>query len=85
MAEKIAASQRALRCFNAIKEIRVGAPSTLDRENDPQASGLTATRGEPLPGLLGLRTSLGSIENLRTWHISTLDRQSRHAAMRARR
>lgn len=40
MAEKMAASQRALRCFTAIQETRVGAPATLDKENDPEASGL---------------------------------------------
>jgi poly-gamma-glutamate system protein len=40
MAEKMAASDRALRCFSAIQEARVGTPATLDNENDPEASGL---------------------------------------------
>ncbi len=40
MSEKMAASERALHCFSAIQEARVGTPSTLDKENDPEASGL---------------------------------------------
>ncbi len=38
--DKMAAASRAQRCFDAIREARVGAPSTLDAENDPEASGL---------------------------------------------
>lgn len=37
---KMAAATRALRCFEAIREERIGAPGTLDKENDPEASGL---------------------------------------------
>jgi poly-gamma-glutamate system protein len=38
--EKMAAATEAIRCFEAIREARVGAPGTLDKENDPEASGL---------------------------------------------
>jgi poly-gamma-glutamate system protein len=38
--EKLAASARTLRCFEAIRSARVGTPETLDRENDPESSGL---------------------------------------------
>lgn len=38
--EKMAASTRTLQCFQAIQSARVGTPGTLDRENDPEASGL---------------------------------------------
>lgn len=37
---KMEAATRALRCFEAIREARMGAPGTLDKENDPEASGL---------------------------------------------
>ncbi len=38
--QKMAAASRTLRCFEAIREARMGAPATLDQENDPNASGL---------------------------------------------
>ena len=38
--EKMAAATRAVRCFEAIRLDRLGEPSTLDAENDPEASGL---------------------------------------------
>jgi poly-gamma-glutamate system protein len=38
--QKMAAATRAVRCFEAIRLDRMGAPSTLDMENDPEASGL---------------------------------------------
>lgn len=38
--EKMAAATEAVRCFEAIREARVGTPGTLDKENDPEASGL---------------------------------------------
>jgi poly-gamma-glutamate system protein len=38
--EKLGASSRALRCFEAIRLERVGTPGAADRENDPEASGL---------------------------------------------
>ncbi len=38
--EKMAAATEAVRCFEAIREARVGTPGTLDQENDPEASGL---------------------------------------------
>jgi poly-gamma-glutamate system protein len=40
MDDKMAASTQAVRCFEAIRETRVGATETLDKENDPEASGL---------------------------------------------
>jgi poly-gamma-glutamate system protein len=38
--EKMMAATEAVRCFEAIRETRVGTPGTLDKENDPGASGL---------------------------------------------
>jgi poly-gamma-glutamate system protein len=38
--EKMAAASRTLRCFEAIREARLGTPASLDQENDPGASGL---------------------------------------------
>jgi len=38
--EKMAASTRAVRCFEAIREARIGRTETLDKENDPEATGL---------------------------------------------
>lgn len=38
--EKMAATTRTVRCFEAIRLHRMGTPASLDRENDPSASGL---------------------------------------------
>ncbi len=38
--QKMAAASVTLRCFDAIREARMGAPATLDQENNPNASGL---------------------------------------------
>lgn len=38
--EKMAAATRTVRCFEAIRQNRMGDPSMIDRENDPEASGL---------------------------------------------
>jgi len=38
--QKMAAASRTLRCFELIREQRLGTPASLDRENDPEASGL---------------------------------------------
>jgi poly-gamma-glutamate system protein len=40
LAEKMAAATRAVRCFEAIRLARLGAPATEDQESDPEASGL---------------------------------------------
>ena len=40
LSEKMAAATRAVRCFEAIREARVGTPASLDQESDPEASGL---------------------------------------------
>lgn len=40
LGEKMAAATRAARCFEAIREARIGTPASLDAENDPEASGL---------------------------------------------
>ena len=38
--EKMAATTRTVRCFEAIRLTRMGTPASLDKENDPSASGL---------------------------------------------
>jgi len=38
--EKMAATTRTVRCFEAIRLARMGTPASLDEENDPSASGL---------------------------------------------
>ncbi len=40
LAEKMGAATRAIRCFEAIREARLGTPSSQDTENDPEGSGL---------------------------------------------
>lgn len=40
LGEKIQAASQAIRCFEAIRQARIGAPASLDRENDPASSGL---------------------------------------------
>jgi poly-gamma-glutamate system protein len=38
--EKTAAATRTIRCFEAIRQQRMGTPAAMDRENDPEKSGL---------------------------------------------
>jgi poly-gamma-glutamate system protein len=38
--EKMAAATRTVRCFEAIRQYRMGSPSSADVENDPEGSGL---------------------------------------------
>jgi poly-gamma-glutamate system protein len=38
--EKMAAATRAVRCFEAIRQYRMGSPAAMDIENDPEGSGL---------------------------------------------
>ncbi|MFH1679547.1 MAG: poly-gamma-glutamate system protein [Candidatus Eisenbacteria bacterium] len=38
--EKMAAATRTVRCFEAIRQYRLGSPSSVDFENDPEGSGL---------------------------------------------
>ena len=38
--QKMAAASRTLRCFELIRQERLGAPASQDKENDPEASGL---------------------------------------------
>lgn len=40
MVEKMAAATRAVRCFETIRQYRLGAAGGIDRENDPEESGL---------------------------------------------
>jgi poly-gamma-glutamate system protein len=40
MQEKMAAATRTVRCFEAIRQYRIGSPSAMDVENDPEGSGL---------------------------------------------
>ena len=40
LSQKMAAASRTLRCFDTIRQERVGTPAAADRENDPGASGL---------------------------------------------
>jgi len=37
---KMKAASRTVRCFEAIRQYRLGVPSEMDRENDPEGSGL---------------------------------------------
>lgn len=38
--EKMAATTNAVRCFEAIRQFRMGSPAAMDFENDPEGSGL---------------------------------------------
>ncbi|MBN1824957.1 MAG: poly-gamma-glutamate system protein [Candidatus Eisenbacteria bacterium] len=38
--EKMAAATRTIRCYEAIRQHRMGRPGAIDRENDPEGSGL---------------------------------------------
>jgi poly-gamma-glutamate system protein len=40
MPEKMAATTRTVRCFEAIRQYRLGSPSGMDMVNDPEGSGL---------------------------------------------
>jgi poly-gamma-glutamate system protein len=40
LTQKMAAATRTLRCYEAIRQHRLGAPATQDQENDPEATGL---------------------------------------------
>jgi len=45
--EKIAAATRVESCFQAIREVRMGTPASMDPENDPEASGLIGQEFTP--------------------------------------
>ncbi|MBD3334423.1 MAG: poly-gamma-glutamate system protein [Candidatus Eisenbacteria bacterium] len=40
MPEKMAAATRTVRCYEAIRQVRIGSPATLDAESDPASTGL---------------------------------------------
>lgn len=40
LGEKMSAATRTVRCFEAIRQYRLGSPASLDLENDPESTGL---------------------------------------------